>query len=86
MTADDWPLQNAGDDTSDSKSTTPQGIRTAFWVLFAVEVFLYLVGWPVMEVLARRKRRERADEVQEKSPSAHTGRPSESSTAGLISA
>lgn len=43
------------DDTSDSQTTTPRGIRIAFWVLFAIEVALYLAGWPIMEYLGRRK-------------------------------
>lgn len=26
------------------------GIKIAYWVLIGVEIFLYVVGWPVMEV------------------------------------
>lgn len=37
-------------------TTTPRGIKIAFWVLLAVEVFAYVAGWAIMEPLARRRR------------------------------
>lgn len=46
---DEW------DQTSKSQTTVPRGITIAFWVLFSVEIFAYIVGWVVMEPLARRQ-------------------------------
>ena len=42
--------------SSPTYSVVPRGIIIAFWVLFAVEVFAYLLGWPVMETLARKSK------------------------------
>lgn len=54
---DEW------DGNSESETTTPRGIRIAFWILFGVEVFAYGLGWAVMEPLGRKKRaRELAQE------------------------
>jgi len=42
--------------TSNSQTHVPRGFIIAFWVLFAVEVFFYLLGFPIMERSARKKR------------------------------
>ncbi|CAD6594570.1 MAG: hypothetical protein ASARMPRED_000913 [Alectoria sarmentosa] len=44
------------DDKSDSKTTTPKSVWIIYWILFAIEVLVYAVGWAVMEPLGWKKR------------------------------
>lgn len=52
---------NEWNEASASETTVPRGIVIAFWVLFSVEVFAYVVGWTIMEPLARKHRKEYLD-------------------------
>ena len=47
---DEWDM------ASESMTTVPRGITIAFWVIFAIEVAAYVVGWPLMEILGRKRR------------------------------
>lgn len=49
---------NEWDQTSESETVVPKGIKIAFWVLLAVEAFAYAAGWAIMEPLGRNRRKK----------------------------
>jgi len=42
--------------TSESMTTVPTAVIIVFWVVFGIEVALYLLGWPLMETKGRKMR------------------------------
>jgi hypothetical protein len=56
-----FTVSSSGNMASESQTTTPRGITIAYWVLVAIEVFLYVAGWPVMEIFGRKRRDERTE-------------------------
>lgn len=50
------------DESSDSMTLTPRGIRIAYWILLGVAVGAYLLGWAIMEPIARSRKARQADE------------------------
>lgn len=67
---DEW------NETAESMTVVPRGIIIAFWVLLALEAALYVIGWPIMELLGRRQRKS--------SEAAHSEKEGRTSTSGLL--
>lgn len=45
-------------------TTTPRSVWIIYWILFAIEIFLYGVGWVTVEPWGRRKKNQKIEEAK----------------------
>jgi hypothetical protein len=52
-------------DMVENTSQIPYGVNIAFWVLLAVEIAVYIAGWPLAELRGKRRMAaEKRDEME----------------------
>ncbi|KAF8881915.1 hypothetical protein BD779DRAFT_1473212 [Infundibulicybe gibba] len=68
---------NEWDMVSDAGTFVPRGVRVMFWIIFAIEVAAYAVGWTREAILRPRRARAEAESVEKTDESGSTQSKSE---------